>query len=38
VRIPKGCENFDWEVEFVVVFGKGGRNIAQTSALRHIAG
>ena len=38
VRIPKGCENFDWEVEFVVVFGKGGRDIAQTSALRHIAG
>jgi 2-keto-4-pentenoate hydratase/2-oxohepta-3-ene-1,7-dioic acid hydratase in catechol pathway len=38
VRIPKGCENFDWEVEFVVVFGKGGRDIAEKSALRHIAG
>ena len=38
VRIPKGCENFDWEVEFVVVFGKGGRDIAEKNALRHIAG
>lgn len=38
VRIPAGCENFDWEVEFVVVFGKGGSNIKEKDALRHVAG
>jgi 2-keto-4-pentenoate hydratase/2-oxohepta-3-ene-1,7-dioic acid hydratase in catechol pathway len=38
VRIPQGCRNFDWEVEFVVVFGKGGRNIAEKDAMKHIAG
>ena len=38
VRIPPGCRNFDWEVEFVVIFGKGGRDIAQKSALQHVAG
>ena len=38
VRIPQGCENFDWEVEFVVVFGKGGRNISEKNAMKHVAG
>jgi 2-keto-4-pentenoate hydratase/2-oxohepta-3-ene-1,7-dioic acid hydratase in catechol pathway len=38
VRIPQGCENFDWEVEFVVVFGKGGRDISEKNAMRHVAG
>ena len=37
VPIPAGCENFDWEVEFVVVFGRGGRNISERNALRHVA-
>jgi 2-keto-4-pentenoate hydratase/2-oxohepta-3-ene-1,7-dioic acid hydratase in catechol pathway len=38
VRIPNGCENFDWEAEVVVVFGKGGRNIRPEQALDHVAG
>lgn len=38
VRIPPGCRNFDWEVEFVVVFGKGGRNIPEKEAMKHVAG
>ena len=38
VRIPQGCRNFDWEVEFVVVFGKGGRNIPEKEAMKHVAG
>ncbi|MFM0212244.1 fumarylacetoacetate hydrolase family protein [Paraburkholderia sediminicola] len=38
VRIPDGCENFDWEGEVVVVFGKGGKNISPDKALEHIAG
>lgn len=38
VHIPPGCNNFDWEAEMVVVFGKGGRNIAPRNALDHIAG
>ena len=38
VRIPEGCQNFDWEVEFVVVFGKGGKNIREKDALKHVAG
>jgi len=28
----------DWEVELVVVIGKGGRNIATSTALEHVAG
>ena len=38
VRIPPGCRNFDWEVEFVVVFGRGGRDIPEKKALAHVAG
>ncbi len=38
VRIPRGCEYFDWEVEFVVVFGRAGRDISQADALSHVAG
>ena len=38
VRIPHGCTNFDWEVEFVVVFGRGGRDIAEGDAMSHVAG
>jgi 2-keto-4-pentenoate hydratase/2-oxohepta-3-ene-1,7-dioic acid hydratase in catechol pathway len=38
VRIPEGCDHFDWEVEFVVVFGKGGRDIPEKKAMQHVAG
>jgi 2-keto-4-pentenoate hydratase/2-oxohepta-3-ene-1,7-dioic acid hydratase in catechol pathway len=38
VHIPPGCSNFDWEVEVVVVFGQGGRNIPLESALDCVAG
>jgi 2-keto-4-pentenoate hydratase/2-oxohepta-3-ene-1,7-dioic acid hydratase in catechol pathway len=38
LRIPRGCSNLDWEAEVVVVFGKGGRDIAPEKALGHIAG
>src|SRR5690606_13775746 len=38
VRIPPGCTNFDWEVEFVVVFGKGGRDISEKRAMQYVAG
>ena len=30
--------NVDWEVELVVVIGRGGRDIAEASALDHVAG
>lgn len=38
VHIPPGCADFDWEVEVVMVFGRGGRNIPIESALDYIAG
>ena len=38
VLIPPGCQVFDWEVEFVVVFGRGGRDISQADAMSHVAG
>ncbi len=38
LRIPRGCSNLDWEAEMVVVFGKGGRDIAPDQALGHVAG
>lgn len=38
VHIPPGCSDFDWEIEVVMVFGRGGRNIPIESALDHIAG
>lgn len=38
VEIPRGCEDFDWEGEVVVVFGKGGKAIAAQDALSHVAG
>lgn len=37
VRIPRGCDWFDWEAEVVAVFGKGGRDIAPGRALSHVA-
>ncbi|WP_237882366.1 fumarylacetoacetate hydrolase family protein [Pseudomonas sp. PGPR40] len=38
VHRPAGCNDFDWEVEVVVVFGRGGKNISPEKALEHIAG
>lgn len=38
VRMPRDCKNLDWEAEMVVVFGKGGKNIAPERALEHVAG
>jgi 2-keto-4-pentenoate hydratase/2-oxohepta-3-ene-1,7-dioic acid hydratase in catechol pathway len=38
VHLPPGTTNFDWEVEFVVVFGRGGRDIAERDAMKHVAG
>lgn len=38
VYLPPGCEDFDWEVEVVMVFGRGGRNIPKESALDYVAG
>lgn len=36
VPLPRG--SVDWEVELVVVIGRGGRNIAVEQAWRHVAG
>ena len=35
---PKISEKFDFEGELAVVIGRGGRNISQADALRHVAG
>ncbi|BBX92101.1 fumarylacetoacetate hydrolase family protein [Mycolicibacterium boenickei] len=36
--IPLPTATCDWEVELVVVIGRGGRNIGVADALRHVAG
>lgn len=38
VEIPRGSEKTDWEVELGVVIGTGGRYIAESDAVSHIAG
>lgn len=38
IRIPRGSEKTDWEVELGVVIGKGGRYIDEAEALSHVAG
>ena len=38
VFMPRDCKNLDWEAEMVVVFGKGGKDIAPERALEHVAG
>jgi len=35
---PAETEKLDWEVELVIVIGKGGKNIPEKDALHHIAG
>lgn len=38
VRIPRGSQRSDWEVELGVVIGQGGSHIAPQQALAHVAG
>lgn len=38
IRLPKVSKKVDYEAELVVVLGKGGRDIAETDALGHVAG
>ncbi|PVM88377.1 2-hydroxyhepta-2,4-diene-1,7-dioate isomerase [Caulobacter radicis] len=38
VRLPKGAEKGDWEVELAIVIGKGGLYIEEDDALDHVAG
>ena len=38
VRIPRGSQKTDWEVELGVVIGKGGAYIEEADALNHVAG
>jgi len=38
VKIPRGSEKTDWEVELGVVIGKGGAYIEEANAMDHVAG
>ncbi len=38
VQIPRGSVKTDWEVELAVVIGQGGRYIAESDAVQHVAG
>jgi 2,4-diketo-3-deoxy-L-fuconate hydrolase len=38
LRIPRGSQHTDWEVELGVVIGAGGSDIAEADALQHVAG
>jgi acylpyruvate hydrolase len=38
IILPKVSSQLDWEAELVAVLGKGGKNIAETDALSHVAG
>ena len=38
IILPKISEQLDWEAELVVVLSKGGKNIAESDALDHVAG
>ena len=38
IEIPRNSRKTDWEVELVVVIGKGGRYISESDALEHVAG
>ena len=35
---PRNSETFDYEAELVVIIGKGGRHIAESHAMNHVAG
>ncbi len=38
IRIPRGSEKTDWEVELGVVIGKPAKYVSETEALNHVAG
>jgi len=38
LRIPRGAQRVDWEVELAVVIGAGGSYVAEADALAHVAG
>ncbi len=38
ITVPRNAEAVDYEAELVVVIGKGGRDIAESEALSHVAG
>lgn len=38
VKIPKGSEKTDWEVELGIVIGEGGSDISEADAMKHVAG
>lgn len=38
VKIPRGSQKTDWEVELGVVIGKAGRYIEEADAMAHVAG
>ncbi|MBC7808830.1 MAG: fumarylacetoacetate hydrolase family protein [Akkermansiaceae bacterium] len=38
IRIPEGIGRVDYEAELMVVLGSGGRNIAESDAMSHVAG
>jgi acylpyruvate hydrolase len=38
IILPKVSTQLDWEAELVVVLSKGGKNIAESDALSHVAG
>ncbi len=38
VRLPRGAEKGDWEVELGIVIGRGGLYIEEATALDHVAG
>ncbi|MGI6854686.1 fumarylacetoacetate hydrolase family protein [Mesorhizobium sp. 1B3] len=38
VRIPRGSQKTDWEVELGVVIGKTAKNVSEADALSHVAG
>ena len=38
VKIPRGSEKTDWEVELGVVIGQGGSYIDEADAMKHVAG
>lgn len=38
IILPKVSSQLDWEAELVAVLGKGGKNIAESDALSHVAG
>ncbi|HEY1066517.1 MAG TPA: fumarylacetoacetate hydrolase family protein [Pirellulales bacterium] len=38
IVVPKVCKKVDYEAELVVVIGKGGKHIAESEAMTHVAG